>query len=369
MQATPSYWQVLINAGWNGSPRLRVLTGGEALTPTLADQLLERSREVWNAYGPTETTVYATLGRVHKGAPIVLGKPIANTQVFVLDHALQPLPFGVQGQICIAGAGLARGYLNRPELTDARFVSALPSLREVNIERLYLTGDLGHYTAQGELACSGRSDHQVKVMGQRIELDEIAVQVGAHPAVAGAVVVLNHDQGAPRLIAYLVQAPGSRLAHEALFQEVHAHLERVLTLAMLPSQYVVLERFPLTPSGKIDRKRLPAPAIVQAARAQHPLEGPTQHTLARCWERVLRIPVSDAKANFFQLGGSSLAAMQVAVEAAKQGVELVPDALFAYPTLEELSNAVELGWTRRDRYQNDPDWLSNPDDSGLPVAE
>lgn len=201
MQATPATWQLLLNAGWRGRRGLKVLCGGEALARELADQLLELGLELWNMYGPTETTIWSTVARVQRDGPIVVGRPIANTQVYIVDEALQPTPVGVPGELCIAGAGVAKGYLGRPELTAERFI-ANPFDQHNAV--LYRTGDLARYRADGVIECLGRNDTQVKVRGYRIELGEIESLLNQHPAVLQAVVDARADaENQKRLVGYL----------------------------------------------------------------------------------------------------------------------------------------------------------------------
>jgi amino acid adenylation domain-containing protein len=204
MQATPSSWRMLVEAGWQGGPGFKALIGGEALPPDLAPALLERTGELWNMYGPTETTVWSTCWRVVRPeSGICIGRPIANTQVHVLDEAGQRCLIGVPGEICIGGAGVALGYLHRQELTDERFVPDRFASRPN--ARLYRTGDLGRWRYDGQLEHMGRLDHQVKIRGHRVELGEIEAGLGSHPGVARAVVIVREDRpGDARVTAYIV---------------------------------------------------------------------------------------------------------------------------------------------------------------------
>ena len=204
MQATPATWRLLLQAGWEGDRSLKIFCGGEALPRDLVGPLLERCKEFWNLYGPTETTIWSTVYQVKsKEDPILIGCPIANTQVYILDNSLQPVPIGVAGELHIGGDGLARGYLNRPELTAEKFIphpfSADPKAR------VYKTGDLARYRSDGTIECLGRIDHQVKVRGYRIELGEIESPVKEAEGVGNCVVVLREDRpGDQRLVAYYV---------------------------------------------------------------------------------------------------------------------------------------------------------------------
>jgi len=203
MQATPATWQMLINAGWLGQPGLKVLCGGEALSRELANELLTRGVTLWNMYGPTETTIWSTTCRLEKDSPITVGRPIANTQVYLLDEHHQPVPIGVAGELHVGGDGLARGYLNRPQLTAEKFIPN-PFSEEPDA-RLYRTGDLARYLANGEIEYLGRIDHQVKIRGFRIELGEIESVLRQHEAVRESVVLACEDvEGDRRLVAYVI---------------------------------------------------------------------------------------------------------------------------------------------------------------------
>ena len=215
MQATPATWRLLLAAGWQGNRQLKILCGGEALTRDLANQLLAKSKCVWNMYGPTETTIWSAVHKVEPGnAAVPIGRPIANTQIYVLDphlrrkgDPLKPVPLGVAGELVIGGAGLARGYLNQPELTDEKFISYSYPMRYSNEPegRLYRTGDLARYQPDGNIEFIGRVDHQVKIRGFRIELGEIEAAISQHPVVREAVVIAREDQvGEKRLVAYVV---------------------------------------------------------------------------------------------------------------------------------------------------------------------
>ncbi len=216
MQATPATWRMLISAGWQGSSTLKILCGGEAMSRDLADQLLERSASVWNMYGPTETTIWSAVHQVEPGdTPVPIGRPIANTQIYLVDPELKRksdpiklVPIGEPGELLIGGVGLARGYLNRPEQTDERFIPD-PFSNEPGV-RLYRTGDLARYLADGNIEFIGRIDNQVKIRGFRIELGEIESALSQHPAVREAVVIAREDvPGDKRLVAYLVSSLSS----------------------------------------------------------------------------------------------------------------------------------------------------------------
>ena len=300
MQATPTTWRLICEAGWTGAPEFQIWCGGEAMPRELAAQLVTRGR-VTNLYGPTETTIWSSLHVLAAVDTIPIGHPIANTQLHILDERLELVPPGAVGELYIGGDGLARGYLGRPDLTAEKF---LPN--PFGMGRLYRTGDLARRLADGTIECLGRVDHQVKIRGFRIELGEIEAQLERHASVREGVVVVREDvPGDRRLVAYVVGAtPVIDLA------VLRAHLREALPEYMVPSLYVVLEAIPLTPNGKIDRKALPAPEQPRSGNYESP-RTPIEERLAAIWASLLgveRIAVDD---NFFELGGHSLLATQV----------------------------------------------------------
>ncbi|MEY9874260.1 amino acid adenylation domain-containing protein/non-ribosomal peptide synthase protein (TIGR01720 family) [Streptacidiphilus sp. MAP12-33] len=340
MQATPSLWRGVLEGAPEILARLRVLVGGEALPQELADALTAGSPSVTNVYGPTETTIWSTAAqltpglsdRAAGGPPI--GRPIANTRVYVLDADLRPTPPGVPGELYIAGAGVARGYANRAALTATRFVA---DPYGPGGERMYRTGDVVRRRADGNLEFVGRVDDQVKIRGFRIELGEIETVLGTHPQVGSAVVVAREDQpGNRQLAAYFV--PAGDLP--AVTADLKAHLERHLPGYMVPAFLVALETFPMTPSGKVDRRALPVPDAVPDSDAPRiaPSEG-AQATLAAIWADVLGIPVDriDATSDYFALGGNSVLSVQVVYRARRAGWHIVPKDLFSSPTIERLA--------------------------------
>ncbi|HEY3570077.1 MAG TPA: amino acid adenylation domain-containing protein, partial [Thermoanaerobaculia bacterium] len=337
-QATPATWRLLIDSGWEGLPGLKALCGGEALPRDLAAALLARGVELWNVYGPTETAVWSSAGQVAAGeGPVRLGPPIANTVFYVVDPWQEPVPVGVAGELWIGGAGLARGYWRRPDLTAERFVPR-PFGPDPGA-RAYRTGDLVRYRETGELEFLGRIDHQVKVRGFRIELGEIEAALLRHPAVRQAVVVVRADGPAGSvgsLAAYLVAAGTPAAA------ELRDFLRRALPEYMIPPAFVTLESLPLTPSGKVDRKALPAPEAGRAEAAHLEPEGPVEELVAGIWAEVLHRERVGAEESFFDLGGHSLLATQVVSRLrVALGIELPLRSLFEAPTVRAFSRAVE----------------------------
>lgn len=335
MQATPATWRLLIENGWQGHARFKALCGGEALPLDLAESLLARSGELWNMYGPTETTVWSTCWRVtdpRRG--ISIGRPIANTSIWILDPHQKPCPLGVPGEIHIGGVGLALDYLDRPELTRERFIAA-PTGTLPPDERLYRTGDLGRWRADGLLECLGRIDFQVKVRGFRIELGEIETVLRQHPSVADAVVVVRADGGEPELTAYVVATAGAKDVESQLRQALRAQLP----FYMVPGTFVFLPALPLTPNGKVDRKGLPAPEQHRPTAMSERVapRNPTETKLSAIWAAVLGKTQFGIDDNFFDIGGSSILLMQVVAEARRQGLEMKLLTLLRHPTIRSLA--------------------------------
>jgi amino acid adenylation domain-containing protein len=340
MQATPATWRLLIAAGWKESKQLKVLCGGEPLTVELAQQLLERVGELWNMYGPTETTVWSTIHRIQAAiAPISIGRPIDNTTIYILDRQLNPVPVGAPGELHIGGDGLARGYLNRPELTAEKFIRD-PFSPDASA-RIYKTGDVARYLPNGTIECLGRIDHQVKVRGFRIELGEIETVLGQHPAVRSCVVVACKDEvGADFLAAYVIP----KAEADASAAVLRTALKEKLPDYMVPSYFVTLEAWPLTPNGKIDRKALAAPTQ-SSDGAQREIVPPTtdpERALAPIWEEVLKVKPISITDNFFDLGGHSyLAAVLIGKIRTELGHSLPLGSLFAAPTVQKLAALIQ----------------------------
>jgi len=292
-----------------------VLVGGEPLAPELAARLCAGCAEVWNMYGPTETTVWSTCCRVerpHDG--IAIGRPIANTSVWIRDARGQLCPVGVPGEIWIGGDGVASGYHQRPELTSQRFVPDPYSTKPG--ARLYRTGDRGRWRADGMLEHLGRLDFQVKVRGHRIELGEIEARVSADPAVANAVAVVREDKPDDvRIVVYAVARSGAQIDIPGL----RARLRAVLPDYMVPQHIVALDAMPLLPNGKLDRKALPAPIVAGEERNSAVLgetDDPRVRYLATIWSELLGTAAGPDD-NFFDLGGHSMLAVQMANRVAR----------------------------------------------------
>lgn len=312
LQATPSTWRLLIDSGWQGHAGLKMLCGGEGLPRDLAGRLISMGGELWNMYGPTETTIWSTIARIEDvSGPVPIGRPIANTQVYVLESSGLPAPIGVGGELYIGGDGLARGYLNRPELTAEKFVAL--DIPGVGRARLYRTGDVVRWLPSGQLEFFGRRDHQVKLRGFRIELEEIEAVLATHPGVGANVVQVREDiPGDQRLVAYVVSADRVPFVDG----DARATLRARLPEYMIPNLFVVLDELPLTPNGKVDRNALPAPSAGAAsARAEFvEPESEIEREMARIWSALLSIDRVGATDNFFDLGGHSMLVLRAIAE-------------------------------------------------------
>ena len=324
MQATPAGWRVLRDAGWTGRPGLRMLSGGEALDSALARDLMRLGGALWNLYGPTETTIWSAALEVRPdhldGPKVPIGGPIANTTLSVRGPRGEIAPLGAPGELWIGGDGLSPGYLGRPELTAERFVT-------FGGARFYRTGDRARMNPDGAIDFLGRLDDQVKLRGHRIELGEIEARLEAHPGVVQAVAAVRGEGAAARLVAYL-RCEGPAPDRAAL----RAHLAAALPAYMIPSAFVALDRMPLTPNGKIDRKALPAPEAPAAAAPA--ASSPRDEIVAGIWAGVLGVGAVGPADDFFALGGHSLLATRAIGEIRRRlGVEPALRDLFEAPVL------------------------------------
>ncbi|WP_405702337.1 non-ribosomal peptide synthase/polyketide synthase [Streptomyces sp. NBC_01383] len=343
VEATPSYLDVLVAHGLLDHPQGRpalIAAGGEAVP----EQLWKRLRAAdglscLNLYGPSECTVNSVTAPTASSPRPVIGRPVTNARLYVLDSALRPAPAGVAGELYIAGAGLARGYLNRPGLTSGRFVVDPfgPSG-----SRMYRTGDLVRWNPDGNLEFLGRTDDQVKIRGFRIELGEIEAVLAEHRGIARAAVTVRTDEE-PLLVAYVVPAAGQDVRADAL----RDRLRKLLPEHMVPSAFVVLDALPLTPNGKLDRHALPAPGRQPVAPGRAPRTA-VEHLLSRLFAEVLGLPQAGVDDNFFDLGGHSLLATRLIARARSVlGVELRLRDLFDAPTVAELAAAVDVAGRAR----------------------
>ncbi|MCF2150416.1 Non-ribosomal peptide synthetase [Desmonostoc muscorum LEGE 12446] len=374
MQATPATWRLLLEANYQSS-HLKVLCGGEALPWDLANQLLANSSSLWNLYGPTETTIWSSVCQLdsHQDSLISIGRAIANTQLYILDQNLQPVPIGVPGELHIGGAGLARGYFNRPELTQEKFIpnplgrsTCAGEQRGRGEERLYKTGDLARYLPDGNIEYLGRIDNQVKIRGFRIELGEIEAVLSQHEHVQVCCAIARVDNpGDKRLVAYIVPQP----QQTPKVSELHSFLKEKLPQYMVPSFIVILESLPLTPNGKIDRRALPAPQPSSELSEKYVApRTPIEEILALIWTQVLKVEVVGIHDNFFTLGGHSLLATQLISRVRTSlKVELPLRSLFAAPTIAQLSQNIQQ-LQQQDLELSAPPILPRIENAELPLS-
>jgi acyl-coenzyme A synthetase/AMP-(fatty) acid ligase/acyl carrier protein len=319
-----------------------VTLAGEFLPVDLVQEIygLPGVRKVYDLYGPTETTTYSTFTLRQAGAPPTIGRPIANTQIYILDAHLQPAPVGVTGEVCIGGDGLARGYLNRPELTAEKFIAH--PFRDEPGARIYRSGDLARYRPDGNIEFLGRADHQVKIRGFRIEPGEIEAALEQHPGVSQCAMAATADSaGEKRLVAYVSPADPRNWPSIA---ELRDFLKQKLPGYMQPGAFVILPNLPVTPNGKIDRKALPQPDRSRAGMSQSYAapRTPTEGVLAEIWSEVLGLKQIGVEDDFFELGGNSLSITRVAsrVQGAF-GVEIPLRTLFEEATIDRLAERVD----------------------------
>ncbi|MER6169537.1 amino acid adenylation domain-containing protein, partial [Streptomyces violaceorubidus] len=335
LQATPSLWRALTDGDRDHLRSVRVLVGGEALPADLAQRLAATTASVTNLYGPTETTVWSTASTVTADTPVTIGRPVLNTRVHVLDRALRPVPAGAPGELYIAGAGLARGYHGRPALTGERFVAdpfGPPGTR------MYRTGDVVRWTADGALEYQRRADDQVKLRGFRIELGEIESVLTRHPALSHSAVVVREDRpGDHRLVAYVVPAPHAPDDDRPDTAALRAHLAATLPDYMVPAAFVELPALPLTPNGKLDRKALPAPARTTSDAARRAPGTPAEETLCVLFADILAVPDAGVDDDFFVTGGDSIMAVRLVARARQAGLRITASDVFRHRTVAALA--------------------------------
>ena len=356
LQATPITWRLLLEAGWKGSPDLKCLVGGEQVPLELVKALIPRCSEVWNMYGPTETTIWSTLHRFQSTDSFIsIGKPIDNTQVYVVNAAMEPQLIGIAGELLIGGDGVAMGYLNDRQLSESKFIPDVFSKKPG--ARLYRTGDLARWHSDGTLECLGRIDHQVKIRGFRIELGEIESLLESHPAIQQAAVQVVNSSDKSMLAAYVTlrgtAGTTSRLeststshavfnlaSHEFnnLSRDLREFLQSQLPEYMIPGVYLSLKSLPLTLNGKINRKALPTPEVEQLnpAASKIPPGNELEQMLVGIWQEVLGVEEIGVADDFFELGGDSLTGFRITSRANQAGLSLSPRHLFQHRTISAL---------------------------------
>jgi amino acid adenylation domain-containing protein len=339
LQATPTTWQLLLDSGWETPLALKALCGGEALPLNLARQLTSRCNSLWNMYGPTETTIWSAVKQIKADDELItIGLPIANTQIYLLDEQRQIVTTGAIGEIVIGGDGVAEGYWKRPELTAEKFIPNPFSNDPDSI--LYRTGDLGKILPNGEFQCLGRIDHQVKIRGHRIELGEIEATLNTLYGIKqSAVIVSNHFGNEDKIVAYLKSS--EQIQDE---KQIHEALSKVLPEILIPSKYIWVDDFPITPNGKIDKKNLPVPEYNRPDSAPLFKKPNTQleKDIAKIWSEELKISSIGIDDDFFDMGGSSVLAQKVTTLMKQQLSKDVPvSKIYIHPTIRELAAILE----------------------------
>ncbi len=338
LQATPSTWKLMIDAGWDKTPRLKMLCGGEAFSKAFAESLLERGKELWNMYGPTETTIWSSVNKIEPhDEDVYIGRPIANSEFYVVDKDLNPVPVGVAGELLIGGAGLARGYLNNEKLTSEKFI---PDHIKGGSGKLYRTGDRVKYHKSGRIQFLGRLDYQVKIRGFRIECGEVESVInrdkGVRQSIVTAVKISSSDK---RLSAYIIPESFDNFSIE----DLKRRLKQSLPDYMIPSYFVKMRQFPLTQNGKIDRKKLPAPdkKDTVSARKYVPPRDDLDLQLIHIWENAFGIKNVGISDDFFELGGHSLLAAHIFAEINKYlGKNLPLAALFRTASISGIADMI-----------------------------
>ncbi|QBG56188.1 non-ribosomal peptide synthetase [Bacillus amyloliquefaciens] len=336
MQATPFTWKMLFHSGWTNEEKVKILCGGEALSEQLKQQFLDTKSEAWNMFGPTETTIWSAVQRITENeSALTIGRPIANTRVYIMDSGLNPVLEGVPGELCIAGDGLARGYFNKPELTDKAFVSHRLELGS----KLYKTGDMARFLPGGRIEYMGRMDSQVKIRGYRIEPGDIESGLNAHPAVQESVVVVNNHSGNEKLCAFYIRKDEEPLPSS---KDLRNHLKQSLPAYMVPVSFIRLEELPLTPNGKVDRKLLAARDLTEKQpETKTRSSSDIQQAVLAIWQDVLKSSDIELDDRFFDAGGDSLLAVTVTDRITQElDCEFSVTELFEYATVKDISRFI-----------------------------
>ncbi|HWU86913.1 MAG TPA: amino acid adenylation domain-containing protein, partial [Kofleriaceae bacterium] len=353
MQATPTTWSMLVQVGWENREGVTILCGGEALPQALRRHFVHHGWQAWNLYGPTETTIWSTIENITAPEAGSIGKPIANTQIYILDAYHQPAPVLVPGELCIAGDGLALGYLDQPELTVDKFIAN--PFRPGS--KMYRTGDLACWRPDGTIEYLGRGDGQVKVRGHRVELGEIEARLAAHPRIRASAVVVCETQGHKHLTACCVLADGEAaldLTSSSAVRALREYLQAGLPDYMVPSRFLEVQSLPLTPNGKVDRKRLAQIATAAQTTAAEVVDAPQAspssqqedsdiaERVRRIWQRALAVSGVGEDDGFFDLGGDSVMAVTVAARIEREfGHAFGATEMFRFGTIRQIARHLQ----------------------------
>ncbi|MEG7378241.1 amino acid adenylation domain-containing protein [Bacillus subtilis] len=336
MQATPATWKMLFYSGWENEERVKILCGGEALPETLKRYFLHTGSEAWNMFGPTETTIWSAVQRIDEECShATIGRPIANTQIYITDSQLAPVPAGVPGELCIAGDGVAKGYYKKPELTNTRFIDSPFE----SGSKLYRTGDMARWLPGGRIEYIGRIDNQVKIRGFRIELGDIESRLSEHPGIQECVVVAAEENGMDKLAAYYT----AKHANTSLAaRELRHYVKDALPAYMVPSYFIQIDHMPLTPNGKIDRNRLKNSGLTAKHSKEREISPKNiQDAVLAIWQDVLKMTDIEREDGFFDVGGDSLLAVTVADRIKHElSCEFSVTDLFEYSTIKNISQYI-----------------------------
>lgn len=349
MQATPTTWRMMLSAGWDKKYDLKIICTGEAFPKDLTERLLTRGSEVWNGYGPTETTIWSSIKQIKETTDtITIGRPIANTQFYILDEQLRSCPAGTPGEIYIAGEGLARGYLNRADLTSVKFISNPYSTAFDS--KMYATGDLGYFREDGEVVCQGRIDSQIKIRGYRIEVGEIEYYLTQQPGVKSTVVVSKELNDSQHIVAYIVPDENVQVCNDVVslvdvselqIKSWRSALEEVLPNFMIPNIFLGINYLPITDNFKVDRRNLPFPDRNDLIDTRIDPRNKHEKQIHDIWAKALSIELISVTSNFFELGGHSLVAVRTMLDLErKTGLKLPMSLLFEASTIEQLANKI-----------------------------
>ncbi len=337
MAASVPTWRLLEYAGWKGNPNIRLVNSGEALSYDLVQTLVGWSKAAYNAYGPAEATVFTTVKHLEPECPVTIGKVLPNYQVYIVDEHFNPMPIDAYGELYIGGEGLSQGYHNRPELNREKFIPN--PIRPELSQRLYRTGDLACFREDGEIVFKGRMDNQIKLRGYRIELGEIEHALSQDDQVKSCVVIARQDPGQEKkIVAYVVPKTGPRQADIVKMKQT---LNAMLPAYMLPSDFVLMDQFPATPGGKVDRKALPMPGTAKLTDTYAAPETTVEEQLSDIWKAILNIDKVGLHNNFLDMGGNSILAMKLLLEINRTfGTDLTIQSLFENLTISELSREI-----------------------------
>lgn len=332
IQATPSFYQMLYNTGWEGCAHLKILCGGDLLSETLANKLLTTNSEVWNMYGPTETTIWSSTKQILKSEEFNnIGKPIDNTSLYILDQWFNPVPIGAIGNLYIGGHGLAKGYYLNQKLTNEKFIES-----DKLGERIYDTGDFCKWNNDGDIIFLGRNDNQVKIRGYRIELGEIEKRLATHKTINQAVVIAQKQEDTQILVAYIISI--SNYDENSIFD----YLEKTLPPYMIPQHIIEIDHFPLTSNRKINRKELQERDIKIKNQNVKLFNSETEIRLSKIWKQLLQVDEISVNDNFFRLGGDSLKAAKLVYDINTQfKTTLIQSEVFKNPTIKKLAKLIK----------------------------